>query len=98
MYRYSYTIMFVPFARERGGYMFYLTRTRWDGEECIDSTTIFERHVTQISEIQHDEQFLANAIQMADLGYQLIADEYAKRNRPSNGGTNGRPSNTSVPS
>lgn len=98
MYRYSYSISFVPLAQQQGGYMFYLTRNRWDGNRCIDSKTIVERRVTQVAEIQHDEQFLANSIQMADLAYQLIAEEYAKRNRPSNGEINGRPGDTSVPS
>lgn len=98
MYRYSYTISFTPVSHEQGGYMFYLTRNRWDDTHVIDSQTIIERHLRGIAEIQRDEQFLGNAIGMADLAYQVIAQEHSRRVDRHIMETNARPGDTSVPS
>jgi len=94
--RYSYSFMFVPSPGMPGRFTFYATRTIWDGEECLKAETLIERQVNDIAEISHPEQWLGNAIHMADRAYQEVTDSYAKSESLRTGEINGRPSSAST--
>lgn len=78
--------------------MFYFSANRWVDERCVDSVTVFQREVRGVGEVTDPALILGEGQAMADLAYQLVSEQYAKRNRPSDGEVNARPGNTSVPS
>jgi len=96
MMRYSYTFSFIPMEGLVGSYMFYVTRTDWDGKNCVASTTVVEKRVNGIPETHVAEKFMEFAVGMSDLAYVEVTRAYAKDKRPSNGEVNARPSNTST--
>jgi hypothetical protein len=96
MMRYSYTFSFIPLEGRVGSYVFYLTRTDWNGKNCVSSTTVAEKIVHGIVETHVAEQFLQFAVAMSDLAYVEVTRAYAESKRPSNGEVNARPSNTST--
>lgn len=98
MVRFSYTFSFIPLERQPGSYMFYMNCNRWVKERCVSSVTIFEKQVTGIPEVTDPAHILGNGQGMADLAYQLVSEEYAKRNRSGDREINARPGSASVPS
>ena len=98
MERKSLTLSIIPSTRSElpGEFLFYLTMVDWDGKKADKARTIIEKHVNFGS--GRDRAEVEWAIEICDAMYQELTAWYANVKRSSDGETNARPGDTSVPS
>lgn len=98
MTRYSFHVQLVPSIAQPGAFHLYVSHQTWDGKECKGGPEhIYGRKIFMQDPASADD-LLNFAIEATDIVYQELTQELAKVKRPSNGETNARPSDTSVPS
>ena len=96
MDRYSYSFSFVPRENTPGGYMFYMTANRWVGKNCVASETIFSRELKSVTEVHDPSMILPQGIEMADIAYQVVSEEWSKVNNARVQEVNTRPASAST--
>ena len=94
----SVTLSIVPsvISGLPGEFMFYVTMVDWDGKKADKARLVIEKHVNFPSPTDRDE--IDWAIEICDAMYQQLTAWYANVKRQSDGETNARPGDTSVPS